>query len=113
MPRYIENYHKKLFYDFFSFYLEEDMGNNETRGMFFFTLTKARVCICYNNFSEKLLVLQKSLCSFLPHIFTPVWGKNEQFFLPQIVFIFTPSYFFVILVITNNRILLIHIKQTW
>ena len=71
------------------------MGNNETRGMFFFTLTKARVCICYNNVSEKLSVLQKSLCSFLPHIFTPVWGKNEQFFfypklcsfLPQVIFL--------------------------
>ena len=62
------------------------MENNETRGMFFFTLTKARVYICYNSFSEKLLVLEKSLCSFLPQTFTPVWGKNEQlFFYPKLL----------------------------
>ena len=82
-----ENYNKKLFYDFYTFYLEIDMGDYEIRGMFFFTLTLVSVYTCYHNFSENLLVLLKSMCSFLPHIFYLVWGKKEQFFLPQYVFI--------------------------
>ena len=68
------------------FFLETNMGESLMTHRGFFILTVTRVYKGYYILTEKVLVFRKFRC------------------LPQNMFVFTPSYVFVILAITNNKI---------
>ena len=78
---------KKSFWPLLGFFfLETNMGESLITHRGFFILTVTRVYKGYYILTEKVLVFRKFRC------------------LLQNMFVFTPSYVFVILAITNNKI---------